>query len=323
MKVRIISPNHLFLLIFCIMFLAAGCHSLNERNTISNNDISNPIVSIPGSSSPTVPFEINNHGSYYLAGNRLCKGTGIIINSDNVTLDFMGYELAGPGKCSGENYGILTNNYRNLEVRNGTIRNFGDRGIVDRGKEQQSGYKRIINMRIISNGQCGICIGGPGNLIKNCNCSNNGVSGMCPGYGCIVIENICNKNKNNGIHAGRACLIAKNSISENGQSGILAYSGSTIINNTVYANNTSEDVNSAGIYISHGCVVKDNTVRDNNKNNMFVSGSGNLIKDNSITADKILCNGIYFKSNQNVYLDNSLSGNKVDFDGNTPSMKDK
>jgi hypothetical protein len=317
MKVKIISRNCLCLFIFCIIFSAAGCHC--SQNTISNNNINNPIASIPGSSFAAGPFEINNPGSYCLAGNRLCKGTGIIINSDNVTLDFMGYELAGPGKDSGENYGILTNNYRNLEIRNGTIRDFGDRGIVDRGKEQETGYKRIINMRVISNGQCGICIGGPGNLLKNCTCSNNGVSGMCPGFRCIVIENICHKNKNNGIHAGQGSLITKNNTSDNGQSGIRAARGSTITNNIVYANNTSEDINSAGIYVSNGCLVKDNTLRNNNKNNMFIDGSGNFIKDNLITSDDAnSCNGIYFKSNQNLCSDNYLFGNKVDFAGDKP-----
>ena len=235
---------------------------------------------IPGSSESAEPYLVNEPGRYVLAGNRHCKETGIIIHADHVTLDLMGHELVGPGRDSGENYGILTNNYRNLEVRNGTIRDFGDRGIVDRGKEQPTGYKRILNIRSISNGKCGICIGGPANLVMDCTCVGNGASGICPGYRSRVTGNLCHGNEHIGIHAGRGCLITDNVASENGQTGIVAFCGSTVVGNTVYMNNLINDPNHAGIRVENGCLAKNNTLRGNKQNGFLVRGTGNEIKEN-------------------------------------------
>lgn len=238
---------------------------------------------IQSSSEPAEPYLISEPGRYVLTGNRHCKGTGIIIHSDDVTLDMMGYALVGPGKDSGENYGILTNNYRNLEVRNGTIRDFGDRGVVDRGKEQSTGYKRIINVRAIGNGKCGICIGGPANFVRDCTCVGNGASGICPGYRSRVTGNLCHANGHVGIHAGRGCLITENTISENGQTGIIAFCGSTILGNTVYMNNLTNDLNHAGICVENGCLAKNNTLRGNKQNGFLIKGTNNEIKDNLVS----------------------------------------
>ena len=270
-----------FIALFCAIVFLPSCHS--EQAGVAKLESDGLGFIIPGSLVAEEPFIIDESGCYRLSGNRVCEGTGIIINTDNVTVDLMGYQLTGPGKNSGENYGVLTNNYRNLEIRNGTIRNFGDRGIVDKGRKQQTGYKRIINIRAISNGECGVCIGGPGNLVRDCTFAENGVTGVCPGYRCIVINNICHKNKQHGIHPGRGSLITQNVVSENGQSGILAFCGSTVIDNTVYSNNTSSDPNNAGIRVMNGCLIKGNTLRDNRVNNIYVEGLDNSIEGNLLT----------------------------------------
>lgn len=238
---------------------------------------------IPCSSEPAESYVISEPGSYILTGNRHCKGTGIFINTDHVTLDLMGYALVGPGKNSGENYGILSNNYRNLEIRNGTIRDFGDRGVVDRGTEQPTGYKRILNLRAIGNGGCGICIGGPANLVMDCTCVGNGVSGICPGYRSRVTGNLCHGNEHNGIHAGRGSLVTDNVVSENGHTGIIAFCGSTIVGNSVYMNNLANDPNNAGIRLENGCLAKDNTLRGNKQNGFLVKGIDNEIADNCVS----------------------------------------
>ena len=83
-----------------------------------------------GTKITSLPYTISNPGFYYLSGNLTYSGTeqAIIILSDNVTLDLMGFSLTGAGKyISG--FGIapfyLETFYNNVEIRNGTVSGFG------------------------------------------------------------------------------------------------------------------------------------------------------------------------------------------------------
>lgn len=288
----------------------SGCSHKHFKNASPDPyaDLNVSVV-IPSSDKPADMFIIDAPGAYHLAGTRLCKDTGIDIHASGVTIDLMGHSLIGPGKESGETYGIRTNNYKNIKVCNGTIRDFGDRGIVDRGKKQPTGFKQIINVSLINNGKCGICIGGPANLIKECTCVNNGASGICPGYRSIIKDNLCYANAHVGIHAGRGCNITKNNVAENGQSGIIAYCGSLVADNCIYMNNESKEPDHAGIIAMDGCLIRDNVLRDNQINNVFVKGSGNTIKDNTITAKNYPGNAFLSLSKDNSFVDNQTYGN--------------
>ncbi|MHC5077049.1 MAG: hypothetical protein ACYTFM_11560, partial [Planctomycetota bacterium] len=79
----------------------------------------------------SIPYSITQPGSYYLTGDLSTSSTtshGIGISASNVTVDFMGYSLTGPGKSSGSIYdGIYSGlPISNVEIRNGTLREFGD-----------------------------------------------------------------------------------------------------------------------------------------------------------------------------------------------------
>lgn len=295
----------------CLMFISGVCGCVKQGYLESNLGLSDGIA-IPASNVPAETYVINSPGRYFLTGTRLCKGTGIDVYAQNVTIDLMGNALIGPGKDSGENYGIRTNNHQNLEVINGTIKNFGDRGIVDRGEKRLTGYKRIVNMRVMDNGACGICIGGPGNLIKDCICSGNGVSGICPGWRSTIVGCICHANEHHGIHAGRGSIISGNNTSENGYSGIVAYCGSVVSGNCLYMNNRSDGDELAGMIVMDGCLIKDNTFRDNHISNILVKGKGNTIEGNSITALQNPGIGISLVSKDNFYLENQFYGNKAE-----------
>ena len=83
-----------------------------------------------GTKITSLPYTISNPGFYYLSGNLTYTGTAsaISITADNVTLDLMGFSLTGGGKEIGTNKGIVTeyndNNYKNAEIRNGTVSGF-------------------------------------------------------------------------------------------------------------------------------------------------------------------------------------------------------
>ncbi len=85
----------------------------------------------------SVPATISSPGMYYLNGYLTSTPTnqnGITINASDVTLDLMGFTLTGPGKTSGSsNSGIQINSSTNVEIRNGSVINFGYNGIGGSG----------------------------------------------------------------------------------------------------------------------------------------------------------------------------------------------
>ena len=70
-----------------------------------------------------LPYTITSSGFYYIKKDLTSIGSGIIVESDNVTIDLMGYSLIGPGSGSGN--GIYMDDRNNVKIRNGTIKEFG------------------------------------------------------------------------------------------------------------------------------------------------------------------------------------------------------
>lgn len=204
---------------------------LNETNT-------------PGDT--TCVFKISQPGSYYLAGNTSVDTweNGIEIAADNVTLDLNGYQLTSASILSYS--GIVMIGRSNIEIRNGTIRNFGWNGI--RGIGSGSQYHRIINMRVFSNGFSGLFTGiyllGNNHLVKDCTATGNANNGISVGIGSTVTGNNCYDN-NIGINTGEGC---------------------TVIGNTVRSNTAS------GITVGNYCYIDQNTATGNTPNLTFGTG---------------------------------------------------
>ena len=67
--------------------------------TMKTLDEVEPRIPIKG-----LPFTISNPGSYYLTKDLSTNGVGVIVDTDNVTIDLMGFSLIGPD--SGSTLGI-------------------------------------------------------------------------------------------------------------------------------------------------------------------------------------------------------------------------
>ena len=131
----------------------------------------------------SVPYIITSPGLYCLAQNLTyspTSGNAITVNSSDVTLDLMGYCLTGPGNSSGSNEGIrIQNGSSNVEVRNGSIKSFGDTGIY---AETCTGV-RVIVVRVRDTGATGIWLSGNDHVVAGCSVMNAGAFGIAANSG--------------------------------------------------------------------------------------------------------------------------------------------
>jgi parallel beta-helix repeat protein len=228
-----------------------------------------------GTGITSLPYTITAPGFYYLTKNLSHNGTAITVNADNVTIDLMGFSLSGPG--SGTNYGIDMNDSSNVEIRNGTIRNFGTYGIY--ADSSTVGNHRIINVRVVGNQGGGIRLYlVHANLVKDCTVSDNGGDGISAGYENTVTGNVVYNNVGQGIHTDWGALVTGNNVYGNTYGGISVSSCSMVRGNTVFDNggngidvgpgstvveNTSDSNGSDGIRVHHGSTVRGNTASYN------------------------------------------------------------
>jgi hypothetical protein len=162
----------------------------------------------------TIPFTIDQPGSYYLTNDLTTAASGILVESDDVTIDLMGYRLMG--MTNGIGISVSANN---VEIRNGVIRRF-DHGIFGGGKNN-----RIINIRSIDNNHSGIWLEGQNHFVKNCTASDNGSDspgnfgndiGIFIRGASTLIGNIASNNVATGIWAKDTSLVDKNTSMDNG-----------------------------------------------------------------------------------------------------------
>ncbi|MCD4742359.1 MAG: right-handed parallel beta-helix repeat-containing protein [Desulfobacteraceae bacterium] len=189
-----------------------------------------------GTKITSLPKTIASPGFYYIAQDLSCAAGshGITIDADDVTLDLMGFSLVGPGNTAPAN-GIHISGRTNVEIRNGTIKNFGNFGIGG-GNTNSKGH-RIINIRVWGNSVSGISIDGNSHLIDKCTAGSNGTGdGIWVGSSCIVTGSTCYNNGRFGIDAQTGSHVTGNTCNDNTSSGIYAAFGTSVIGNACYNN---------------------------------------------------------------------------------------
>lgn len=297
------------------------------------------------------PVTITEPGSYRLAGNLTVTSavSAIEVNADDVTLDLAGFLIDGTG--TGQ-YGIRFDGLQNVEIRNGTVREFTKVGV--RGTGVGTRGHRVTHIRAEDNGQEGIFLNGSeaGFYVAHCAATGNGTSVTSSGMfvtGGTVVHSTADNNSGNGIHLSLSFfqlggVVAYNTASQNGQHGIEANrstvfgnttnfnvgSGimcvnSTLRENTVIGNNTNDFVHDGGIRISPTgkCQVMQNNLQDNQQANInarvLTGGSvgGSVIVENRLFGS---ARGLWLQSSGNFYDNNWAASNTTDYDiaaGNT------
>lgn len=197
-------------------------------------------------------YIISESGSYYLTGDRNTDKRGILIDANNVTIDLAGFTLSGTGVAG--RYGVLITGQNNVEIRNGSIYNFGYHGIFENDTTRGKNH-RIIGVRAIGNGNAGstwdgIILMGEGHLIKDCTVAASGDDGITVYYGSTVTGNICYGNSD-GINVLTGCTIIGNTAKDNANLGISASSYCMVDQNAAYNNGTN-------MFTGTGCVLGTN-----------------------------------------------------------------
>jgi hypothetical protein len=230
-----------------------------------------------------IPLTITTPGSYYLTEDVTSTTTAISVYVDDVTIDLCGFAVVGPDPTVNY-YGIVVGT-SNVEIRNGTVRDFS---IGINGMSHSCQGLRVINVRAVSNTTSGISLLGKGHLVKDCTVLENGESSDSPVY---------------GIFAETYSIVTGNTVSNNGNSatgwvyGIYAITGSMVTGNTV-SNNGESAGYVYGIYSGYGCTVTGNTVRYNGtsaNNNVYAirTDSGSTVTGNTAHSNGYSAKGTY------------------------------
>ena len=204
-----------------------------------------------GTAITSVPYTITQPGFYYPKSNLAASGTAISIQAHDVTLDLMGFCLAGPGKASGATNQSMTvqNGASNVEIRNGSVKNFGFWGIV---ASSCTGI-RVLGVRLRKVGHTGIGLpSGTGHVVAGCSVINAGAL---------------------GIQAEGLCLVKGNHVTGSSGHGILTGSGSTVADNLVHSNL------GFGIYAGGYCTVTGNTARNNRDEGIRVGDYSTVVNN--------------------------------------------
>ncbi|MEW5743921.1 MAG: right-handed parallel beta-helix repeat-containing protein [Nitrospirota bacterium] len=259
--------------------------------TAASDEVRTPISSLP--------YNISAPGSYYLTANLSSAVEGITVYVHNVTIDFNGFTMSGPGKTGNSFNGIrILNVSRNVEIKNGTVVRFGNNGIS--GLYTDGYGHRIIRMRVQDNGAYGIFLEGRANFIHECLAIGNGTTGIYAGDGSTVSGNTVYSNGTYGILVGRSSIVSNNTANDNGANGIYAAYGAAVVSgNTVYSNtgigiatgdgssvsgNTAYGNGNDGIYVTEGSTVSGNTARSNSGDGIS-AGSTSIVRNNAANGN--------------------------------------
>jgi len=282
-----------------------------------------PRIAINATNTPgdaTSLYKITAPGSYYLTGNvtGVAAKSGIKIDASNVSIDLMGYALIGvPGSFEGVT--APAGGLRGIQVRSGSIRSWGGRGV----NLIPTTACRIEALLVVECGSGGITVGSntvilgctadhnadtgigteSGCTVTSCTASSNGAHGMdlAPGStaigctartntevgiscstGCVVSQCVANENGEDGIILGLGSSATGCAAMSNADDGITTSGGRCLISGCVATSNTSD-----GIQVGTSCTVINNQCESNTIAGIHATGSGNRIDGNQSSANAL------------------------------------
>ena len=209
----------------------------------------------------SVPYTINQPGSYYATTNLIpdVTGDGITITTGYVTLDLMGFTLAG-----GSGSGIVgESGNEDIVIQNGLVTGWGVDGI------HLSGSGAVLkNLHSTYNGTDGFHIG-TNTLVSDCVSVGNGDDGFSgeDGGNCRLERCRSQGNSYGFYFSSDANQLKKCEALGCAFFGMLIGKNSVLEGNTITDNGTGLSLSGTGTYIA------DNMVKGNGNNYGLVSGN--------------------------------------------------
>jgi hypothetical protein len=218
-----------------------------------------------------LPFSIEESGSYYLIGDLMgIPGSGgIIIRTDNVSIDLCGFSLAGvPGSQSGITHDpFVSEAGRNIHICNGTIHDWDSTGInIEEGCIAE-------NVIVADNGGDGISVA-DGSVLRHCTVRGSGQRGFnlvdSSAINCVATANI-----GAGFRVTNGCAVTSCSSTNNGAYGFNCVNETQVID-CLARGNGATGIN--GFAENH---FVGNICTENTGNGIFAGGSHNRIDGNT------------------------------------------
>lgn len=255
------ARKKLFLLI-CIFSLgwagatlaADGVLEINQTCAVNGGCFDGDMAGFP------VTIDGSAGKSYRLTGDLalITDVDAVLITSSYVTLDLGGFEIAGPGSCTGTGVTLdcggigtgsavyTTANPSGITIRNGTVRNMRFHGIRAEGMGH-----RITEITARHNAVNGIATQDQ-ELVKNCVAIENGINGIEVPTGSVVDGSLAMGNGANGIViSGQGGSVFGSTSRANGGRGFELHSGlSKFGSNNVSLANEIEDNCGGGVCTS-------------------------------------------------------------------------
>ena len=276
----------------------------------------------------TFPIVIDQPGSYVLTSNLVISTAnvcGLVITTDDVTLDLNGHAIIGPGMdTGGVAIGINGKERKNVSILNGTVRDFSGDGInlhgASWGHIPANGSNNLLkNLKTYSNGMSGIAVSNA--VVTNSSANSNGWIGIAS-ESSIITNNTTNDNGITGIHAimstATNCIASFNgtygiravnstisncTTNSNGGDGIRAFMQEFDTSSSLIINCTANSNDRYGITASYNCRIEGNNLRDNGAYGLYLGASQNYAIKNSASNN---ANGNFWCAADN-YMPTSLT----------------
>ncbi len=203
----------------------------------------------------SLPYTINESGSYYVVSNLHSTTHGIVIETSGVSVDLMGFSLTGDGTSSypDNDYGIYVDGSTNAVIDRVVIKGGSISGFYYGLYCEYMNNSRIEQMVVSGNNSSGVYLNGrhgqcDGNTIADCTISGNdsygvvlsGGSGQCDGN--TIADCTISGNVSVGVYLDQCDgnTIADCTISGNDSYGVYLdqCDGNTIRENTISKNTT-------------------------------------------------------------------------------------
>ena len=261
-----------------------------------------------------IPETLSWPCSAKLSGNFSGVSHGVTITASGVTLDLMGFTLAGDQGT--DDYGVFINGattapIQDVVVRNGFIRNFGS-GV----RAEYANSSRFEQLSTSGNSQYGVYLRGDsglcnGNTIADCTVSSNtfygvyfyGSNGQCDGN--TIADCTVSGNKSYGVYIYSSyghCdgnTVADCAVSGNGSIGVYLSGAYGRSDGNKVADCTVNNNGSYGVYLNayqgqcDGNIVSGCAVSGNKSYGVFLSGQSGQCDGNTIADCAVSGNGSF------------------------------